>query len=329
MLTIKEMLVMKKEFGFSYEYIAEKSGVPLSTVQKVFSKTTGTPRMKTIETLNKAFDEQDMARFAVINNPTGCLADDNSNNFAFTSTDYGDMNPTACSIVCEEEAPYSVADSKTGIVNDNSGSYDMFDGTEALKHNDRIDGLNNNQNDKTIEDYIALPEGTRVELIDGVFYDMAAPTTIHQKIGFYITSELEKYIDSNKGKCVAFIAPTDVQLDCDNKTIVQPDVLVVCNRDKITKARIVGAPDLAIEVLSESNWYHDVVRKERKYRNAGVREYWIVVPEKKTVLVYEFEKGTLPIEYTFQDKIPVGIWDGKCVIDFAVLFEKISFLWEK
>ena len=287
MLTINEMLVLKKEYGLSYEYIAEKSGVPLSTVQKVFGKTTGTPRRTTIEALSRAFCKQE-ADFL-----TG----------SSTYGSYGNREETvnpAGSGVCEEEYQY---------------------GTTAHK-------MNENRG-KTIEDYLRLPEGIRVELIDGAFFDLAAPTTIHQKISAYINIELEKYIESNNGECVAFIAPTDVQLDCDNKTMVQPDVLVVCDRDKITRARIVGAPDFIVEVLSESNWYHDVVRKKKKYRAAGVREYWVVIPEQRTVLVYIFDKGDEAAEYTFQDKIPVSIWEGKCLVDFAVLNEKLSFLWGK
>jgi Uma2 family endonuclease/transcriptional regulator with XRE-family HTH domain len=318
MLTVKEMLVLKQDLGFSYEYIAEKSGVPLSTVQKVFSRTTATPRRTTIEALNKAFDldynDWGKEKMTIHN-----------------YSDYDDEPYEPC-VVCDSGYVSEIPESSVNVVNEAPGSYGVTDGTSALKLSDetniikQVDGIGTL---KTIDDYLKLPEGIRVELIDGVFYDMAAPTTIHQKIGSYINIELEKYIDSNNGKCVAFIAPTDVQLDCDNKTMVQPDVLVVCDRDKITRARIVGAPDFVVEVLSESNWYHDVVRKERKYRNAGVREYWIVVPEKRTVLVYKFEKGALPTEYTFQDKIPVGIWDCKCVVDFAVLSEKIAFLWDK
>ena len=178
----------------------------------------------------------------------------------------------------------------------------------------------------TIDDYLKLPEGVRVELIDGVFYDMAAPTTVHQMIGQSISYILLDYIKDNKGKCVPFIAPTDVQLDCDDKTIVQPDVLVVCDRKKITKPRIVGAPDLVIEVLSESNWYNDVFRKHKKYQNAGVREYWIVFPEQLKIQVYNFKKKLEAVEYTFKDKVPVAIWDGKCVVDFSEIYEEIKFL---
>ncbi len=204
------------------------------------------------------------------------------------------------------------------FVNEDPTPYGLFDGTGAL---------NKGQwGDKTIDDYLKLPEGVRVELIDGVFYDMAAPTTVHQMIAQSISSILLNYIKDNKGKCVPFIAPTDVQLDCDDKTIVQPDVLVVCDRKKITKPRIVGAPDLVIEVLSESNWYNDVFRKYKKYQNAGVREYWIVFPDQLKIQVYNFEKKLEAVEYTFKDKVPVVIWDGKCVVDFSEIYEEIKFL---
>ena len=110
--------------------------------------------------------------------------------------------------------------------------------------------------------------------------------------------------------------------------MVQPDVLVTCDRDKITYARVVGAPDLIIEVLSESNWYHDVYRKKSKYESSGVREYWIVMPKQSKIIVYFFKKSSKPIEYTFNDIIPVNIWDGKCTIDFKVISERLDYLFK-
>ena len=184
---------------------------------------------------------------------------------------------------------------------------------------------------KTLEDYLALPEGTRIEMIDGVFYDMAAPTFVHQRIAAMIFNIFENFVNENGGPCIPSIAPTDVQLDCDDKTMVQPDVLVVCDRDKIIKARVVGAPDLIVEVLSPSNWYMDIIRKMKKYKNAGVREYWIVLPDTKSVLVYDFENNsnsTEPIEYSFNDTVPVRIWDGKCTVDFKIIYDKVSFLYD-
>lgn len=127
--------------------------------------------------------------------------------------------------------------------------------------------------------------------------------------------------------CMPFVAPTDVQLDCDNKTMVMPDVLVVCDRSKITKARIVGAPDLVVEIVSPGNAVTDVLIKMRKYQNAGVREYWIVFPDEKQIMVYDFEHGHAPQVYTFEDSVPVGIWGGKCMVDFAYIYSQVEFMY--
>lgn len=210
----------------------------------------------------------------------------------------------------------------------------------------------------TLEDYYRLPDEQRVELIDGVFYDMAAPTTMHQIIGAKIFRGIADYIEKKKGRCVPFMAPVDVQLDCDEYTMVQPDVLVVCDRDKIIRRCIYGAPDLIVEVLSPSTRWKDMSLKLRKYQNAGVREYWIVDLEKKRVLVYEFGKNgrdeaeeqqeendrsrivgetegeeklqeVHPQLYSMEDWVPVGIFGGECRIDFSEVYEAVRFILEK
>lgn len=264
-MTVAEMLKRKKQLGLSNRQVADLSGVPLGTVQKVFAGVTDAPRYQTLRALSKVFEER---------------------------STYDLKRPD--DIVCEAVAVY---------------------GEEPSDYAD-----------KTIDDYIALPEGIRVELIDGTFYDMAAPNTIHQRITMMISGLLQEYIRNNKGSCIVFPAPTDVQLDCDDKTMVQPDVLVVCDRSKITKPRIVGAPDLVIEIVSESNWFMDIFVKKRKYRNAGVREYWVIIPDQKRVMVYDFKNSSDEVEYTFEDEIPVGIWDGKCKVDMNDIYDEISFL---
>lgn len=180
---------------------------------------------------------------------------------------------------------------------------------------------------KTLDDYLALPEGTRIELIDGRFYDMAAPTMIHQRITLELGRLFSNYVEKNNGQCIPFISPADVQIDMDDKTMVQPDVFIVCDRNKITKARLVGAPDLIVEVVSPSNAYMDLTIKNAKYKHAGVREYWNILPEDKVVLVYRFEESDIPVQYTFADVVPVGIWNDECKIDFKDIYSKIEFMY--
>lgn len=185
------------------------------------------------------------------------------------------------------------------------------------------------QGEYTLEDYYAIPDEKRVELIDGVIYDMAAPTFAHQQIGFLMGWQLKNFVSKKKGTCIPGVAPIDVQLDCDDKTMVQPDVIVICDRDKVINRCVYGAPDFVVEVLSPSTSKKDSLLKLRKYKAAGVREYWMVDPDKKKVVVYDWSKSEVPTVYGFDAKVPVGIFNGECEIDFAEIYQEIAFLYEK
>ena len=184
------------------------------------------------------------------------------------------------------------------------------------------------QGEFTIEDYYALPDDMRAELIDGVIYNMAAPTSIHQDISAEIFWQLKAYIREKNGKCRVYAAPFDVQLDQDDRTMVEPDLLIACNRDLIKKHVYYGAPNFVVEILSPSTRKKDTWLKLQKYRNAGVREYWIVDLDNKTVTVYDFEHGGVTSQYGFEDQVPVNIYHGECVVDFADIYEQIRFLYE-
>lgn len=184
------------------------------------------------------------------------------------------------------------------------------------------------QGEYTVEDYFALPDERRVELIDGVIYDMASPNLIHQTISGEIFARIRAYIRKKKGICIPGVAPWDVQLDCDNKTIVQPDVYVVCDKSKIVDGRLFGAPDFIAEVLSPSTAKKDTGIKASKYAAAGVREYWIVDARRERVIVYILnEEGYYDISlYTFEDKVPVFIFENECIIDFKEMKEYLAFV---
>jgi Uma2 family endonuclease len=177
--------------------------------------------------------------------------------------------------------------------------------------------------DYTYADYLEwdLKEGERYEIIDGVPYAMAAPSIKHQRIAGRIYSELSGFL---KGKpCEAFIAPLDVCLFGKgnfDKNYVQPDVFVVCDKSKIEERRCNGAPDLVVEVLSPSTEVNDFFCKLNKYRQAGVREYWIVDPRTGIIQVCILENSYyITKDYTSDDIIPVTILDG-CKINMKEVF---------
>ena len=172
------------------------------------------------------------------------------------------------------------------------------------------------QGEYTVADYYAWPEDERIELIDGVIYDMGAPYLIHQGLVSELSYALKSYIRQKNGKCKVFEAPVDVQLNCDNKTMLQPDVMVICNHDRMTSKNVQGSPDLVIEVLSDGTRKKDMTIKLNKYVSAGVREYWIVDPDKEKILVYDIENDLSVAIYGFTDMVPVKIFGDECQIDF-------------
>lgn len=179
------------------------------------------------------------------------------------------------------------------------------------------------QGEYTLEDYYALPDDIRAELIDGELIFLEAPSSIHQELISELLFEIKLYIRANNGPCMILPSPLDVQLDCDNRTMLQPDISVICHRDRIVKKGVYGAPDFCIEIVSPSSRKRDCEKKRMKYQNAGVREYWIVDPKTESVLCYFFEESNDPHAYTFDDKIPVRIYDSNLVINFAEIKERL------
>ena len=179
------------------------------------------------------------------------------------------------------------------------------------------------QGSYTLDDYYALPDDRRVELIDGVIYDMACPLRVHQAVLGQLFLQLASCVEDHP-ECELFLAPSDVRLDNDDRTMVQPDLYIVCNSSETDRRRLNGAPEFVIEILSPSNRKHDMVLKYGKYQNAGVKEYWIVDPERLKIIVYDFTEEIDIMLYSFQDTVPVNISGGKCTVDFNKIYEKVK-----
>ena len=164
-----------------------------------------------------------------------------------------------------------------------------------------------------IADYLALPDDRRVELIDGKFYDMAAPNTRHQIIIGQLHLQFQACAQAHPG-CMVLLSPVDVMLDMDDRTVVQPDLMVLCDLSKLRKGRVFGAPDLVIEVISPGSRRMDYGKKAGKYIDAGVREYWIIDYKRRIVVVYDIEHETEMSVMGMDEDIPVNISHGNCKI---------------
>lgn len=171
----------------------------------------------------------------------------------------------------------------------------------------------------TEEDYYNTAEDERIELIDGQIYNLASPSRTHQELTGELFGRIREYIKSKGGPCKVYAAPFAVKLNEDDKTIVEPDISVICDRDKLTEKGCHGAPDWIIEIVSPSTSSRDYILKFNKYLAAGVREYWIVDHASQAIAVYFFAVGSTARLYTFSEKIKVRIWD-----DFYIDFNDID-----
>ena len=172
----------------------------------------------------------------------------------------------------------------------------------------------------TYADYCTWDDDERWELIDGVPYAMAAPSIAHQGVSGNIYLQIGQFL--RKRPCRVFYAPTDVRLYADTKddTVVQPDLLVVCDNSKLDGKGVIGAPDMVVEVLSPSTASYDMIKKFMLYSRAKVREYWIVDPASETVVVNLLEGDNYAAKaYEKPEVVPVSVLEG-CSVDLAEVF---------
>ncbi|MCI9174304.1 MAG: Uma2 family endonuclease [Lachnospiraceae bacterium] len=175
----------------------------------------------------------------------------------------------------------------------------------------------------TMEQYEALPNEIRAEVFDGVLYDMASPSQEHQSILTELLVFIRSYLKKRGGNCQVFPAPFDVKLSDRPLTIVQPDLMVVCDKNKLDGKRCNGAPDFIIEIVSPGNPADDYIRKLYYYKNAGVREYWIADSRRKIVTVNYFEGNMLNVQYSFDAVIKVNIYED-LYINFSDIADALS-----
>ena len=147
-----------------------------------------------------------------------------------------------------------------------------------------------------------LPDGERAELIDGHIYYMAPPSRTHQQILFSAARQISDYIEKNNGQCEVNIAPFGVYIDNDTNNYVEPDITVVCDKSKLDEKGCHGAPDIVVEVVSPSSRQMDYFIKLFRYKDSGVKEYWIIDITKEITTVYNFQEKTVN-EYPFGKEI--------------------------
>ena len=176
-------------------------------------------------------------------------------------------------------------------------------------------------------DLLSWDDNTRYELYDGQLLALASPTDVHQSILGELYLQLGNYLKGKK--CKAYLSPFDVRIfeqegdsPEDVDTVLQPDLMVICDKSKVDRHGVHGAPDLVIEILSPASARYDRLVKFNLYQRAGVKEYWIVDPSSRTVCVHTLEDGAYHAAtvYSSDLSVPVGVLDN-CNIDLSAVFE--------
>jgi len=250
-MDISKLRQLKKKVAMTNAEIAELSGIPFSTVNKIFSGATENPRYATLLAIEQVLTAKQKLPFM-----------------------YDESRQEPC-LVRETASSYCYSARKYGYA-----------------------------------DIEALSEGIRAELIDGKLYLLATPSRIHQYLVGEIYFSFKSHIRASKGNCHVYISPFAVRLFDDDSTHVEPDLVVICDKNKLTEKGCNGAPDIAIEIISPSNAKHDYITKLAIYQKGGVREYWMINPETRKTLVMNFENPENTGEYDFEETITSGVLKG-------------------
>ena len=283
-MTIEEMKRVKEERGYSFDVLSAYSGVPRATLVRVFDGTTARPRKATLDAIERVLGG-DEHQFPGKKYHFGLSENYPDYNVLF------DPKLTPVFRVAEEAANYAPEDH--GI---------------------------------TAEQYLNMHTDVRTELIDGEIFVMDDPLYIHSEIAQYFYVFFRDYILDHQVSCAPVLSGTNVILGrkSGRDSVVCPDLFVVCDKKKIIKKGIKGAPDFVLEVTSPGNAQNDLIRKVVLYQHAGVREYWIIRPQKKSLIKYTFEEDFGPSILPLKGSTGVYIYDDHLQINLDEISRMIS-----
>ncbi len=287
---LNEIKNRKKKLKLTTAVVADRAGLPVSTVSKIMTGETKNPSYATIEKIERVLAQEEMYRrvyayFKLLKEYIDGHTDETVDQIEFEKNYKRENNISFLIVNSLQE--------KTG---------ELTDGNVALDKKLNIDFLHE------------LGEDKQIELINGHLIYNEAPNLKHQMIVQNLGRIIDDFIRSNNGKCRMFNVGVNLYFEEDDNSLLIPDLVVLCDDSKLSEAGITGPSDWIIEVVSKSTRRVDYNEKLHKYMGTGVREYWIVDPEKERVTTYIEGEPMMAYIYGFDDEIPVYIYDGKLSI---------------
>jgi len=284
-MTIKEMNRIKDERGYSYDILSLYSGVPRATVVNVLTGVSAKPRPATLYALERVLAGSEL-EYPGKRYHYGLSKLDPEFNIT------GDESKTPVFRLAEEKNNYVAVPQKRGI---------------------------------SAEDFLQMRLDYPAELINGKIFRRPEPNLVHSEICEYFYNEFRSYIEKKKGKCRPKISNTNVVLPPEDgmDSVVCPDFYVVCDESKFDWYGVDGAPDFVLEVVSKENWKNDYTTKVHKYEVSGVKEYWLLDPFRRQLLVFVYVsrdgEPVLPKMSPLTGKAGVYLYEDDLKIDLDVI----------
>ena len=299
-MDITDLKARKKTLKLTTRDIAYRADLPFGTVSKVFTGETKNPSYVTIEKIENVIVAEEMKLRLEA--------------YARAFTEYLEKHPdedvdrTVFERYYRKEHGLSNAPIAFSKENDSI----ILHGSNVPKRHDLA----------TVDDLHLLGESRNYELLDGHIIYNETPSLTHQRIVRSLGKAIDRYIEANGGACEVFDTGFNVRLNEDDYTLVIPDVFVLCDKSRLNENCVCGAPEWVIEVVSRSTRSYDYKEKMHKYMAAGVREYWVIDPEKNRVVTFTEGEPMNIVIYGSDEKIPVYIYDGKLAIDTDSVFRE-------
>ncbi len=326
MMTVEELRKTISEGGYTFAQLEKFSGVPVPTIRKIVTGETKTPRKETVYALSRILTPWNPGDLCQPNKkPEKIKAPERE--LVMTVEEMGKE-------VDRRGYTYAQLERFTGIPaatirrimtgKTKRPRIDVMLSLSAVLRPTAEDNSIKHQESYDLEDYLALTDDDQTEMIDGVLYDTVRPDEVHQFILGAVFHALYEQTCKLDKVCYPFMAPLDVQLDEDDKTIVKPDIFIACSGKKFKDGRYQGAPEFVAEILSLSSRKKDFRIKYRKYKQAGVREYWIVDIMQRRIISWLFDDPEKSWVYSIDETVPVMAMEGKISVDFRQIWRDMS-----
>ena len=335
-MTVEEIRKTIEEGTITYGQLEKFSGVPEVTIRKLVTGRTKNPRKGTVDALSRILNpwnsEGSKAGAASENEKPKEAGKMPENEMLMTIEEMrAEIDRRRYSYKQLERFTAIPAATIRRLINGQTKKPRMdvmFSLSAVLRPSSRDDTIKRQEN-YDLEDYLSFSEDDRMEMIDGILYELPGPDEGHQFVLGAIFHSLYGQIHDHGNVCFPFMAPLGVQLDKDDKTVVQPDIFLAGNSSFFKEGRYQGAPELVVEIISRETVQKDFQIKYMKYKLAGVKEYWIVDASRRRVITWVFKEETASGIYCYDEQVPVMAFKGAFAVDFPRIWKEMDAYFKK